>query len=88
MQGGHKVLSLETKKIITKRKVKEAIEITLRRPSLNRDPGLDLPAVYDPILRSTQATYALPAPRPVSLPNTPKPAAADEGGVNHRNIPT
>ena len=42
---------LSTEPLHTKRRVKEAIEIKTRRPSLNRDPGLDLPPVYDTALK-------------------------------------
>ena len=35
-----------------KRRVKEAIEIKVRRPSLNRDTGTELSPVYNTILRN------------------------------------
>ena len=56
-QTGHKIKPENTKVITSednlwKRKVKEAIEIKQRRPSLNRDEGLELPAVYHRLLES------------------------------------
>ena len=54
---GHKIRSENTKVLMSednfwKRKVKEAVEIRQRRPSLNRDEGLELPRVYDSLLTS------------------------------------
>lgn len=54
---GHKIKPENTKILNTednfwKRKVKEAIEIKQRKPSLNRDEGLELPRVYDSLLVS------------------------------------
>ena len=43
-----KVLSDENNTI--KRRVKEAIAINQRKTSLNMDEGLDLPAIYNPLL--------------------------------------
>ena len=54
---GHKIRPENTKVLMSednfwKRKVKEAIEIRQRRPSLNRDEGLELPRAYDSLLTS------------------------------------
>ena len=54
---GHKIRPENTKVLMSednfwKRKVKEAIEIRQRRPSLNRDEGLELPRMYDSLLTS------------------------------------
>jgi len=56
-QTGHKIDPNKTRVLTSeehlwKRKVKEAIEIKQRRPSLNRDEGLELPRVYDSLLMS------------------------------------
>ncbi|XP_052247813.1 uncharacterized protein LOC127855937 [Dreissena polymorpha] len=56
-QTGHKINPNNTKVLTSeehlwKRKVKEAIEIKQRRPSLNRDEGLELPRVFDSLLVS------------------------------------
>jgi len=54
---GHKIEPKNTKIIASedthiKRRVKEAIAIKQRRPSLNRDKGLELPSVYNTLLVS------------------------------------
>ena len=33
-----------------KRKIRESIEIRTQKPTLNRDTGYDLPAIYDDLL--------------------------------------
>ena len=58
---GHKIEPKNTNILTSednfwKRKVKEAIEIKQRRPSLNRDEGLELPRVYDSLLVSRDPT--------------------------------
>jgi hypothetical protein len=45
-----------------KRKIKEAIEIKLRKPSLNRDSGVELPAVYDRLIGRLTADQPLTDP--------------------------
>ena len=52
-----KVLSSEDN--FWKRKVKEAIEIKQRKPSLNRDEGLELPQVYNGLLVSHDPTKVM-----------------------------
>ncbi len=52
---GHSVDTNKTKVLATeintfKRRVKEAIEIKLRKPLLNRDNGFELAPIYDRIL--------------------------------------
>ena len=48
---GHSVDSSKTKVLATlKRRVREAIEIKLRKPSLNRDNGFELASIYDKTL--------------------------------------
>ena len=50
-----KILASESSQM--KRKVKEAILIKQRRPSLNRDEGLDLPPVYTTLLTSCDQSH-------------------------------
>jgi len=52
---GHSVDSSKTKVLATesnafKRRIREAIEIRLRKPSLNRDNGFELANIYNTIL--------------------------------------
>ena len=58
----HDTKVLATEPNLVKRKIKEAIEIKQRRPSLNRDMGYELPPIYNTILRS--AHVAQPATPP------------------------
>lgn len=39
------------------RRVKEAIAVKKRKPPLNRDEGMDLPAIYNPLLASLGNTW-------------------------------
>ena len=57
VREGHKIRPENAKVLMSednfwKRKVKEVIEIRQRRPSLNRDEGLELPRVCDSLLTS------------------------------------
>ena len=59
---GHSVDSSKTKVLATesntfKRRIKEAIEIKLRKPSLNRDNGFELARIYDTILAPSRPLY-------------------------------
>ena len=55
-----KILSVEP--FLNKRKVKEAIEIKIRWPSLNRDQGLELPPIYNQVLAVAHSTqHSLPS---------------------------
>ena len=63
---GHSV-SMKNTKILTresnwhKRKVKEAIYIRQRAPTMNRDQGYHLPAIYNQIIPpKSEATHATP----------------------------
>jgi hypothetical protein len=56
VEGNNHTLNLESTSVLDtelhpfRRKVKEALHIKARRPSLNRDSGIELPSVYDLIL--------------------------------------
>ena len=50
-----KVLATENKTF--KRRIREAIEIKLRKPSLNRDNGSELASIYDTILAPWRPLY-------------------------------
>ena len=59
---GHSVDSSKTKVLATesntfKRRIREAIEIKLRKPSLNRDNGFELARIYDTILAPSRPLY-------------------------------
>ena len=59
---GHSVTSSKTKVLATegntfKRRIREAIEIKLRKPSLNRDNGFELARIYDTILAPLGPLY-------------------------------
>ena len=61
---GHSVDSSKTKVLATesntfKRRIREAIEIRLRNPSLNRDNGFELARIYDTILAPLKSVYNL-----------------------------
>ena len=61
---GHSVDSSKTKVLATesntfKRCIREAIEIRLRNPSLNRDNGFELARIYDTILAPLRLVYNL-----------------------------
>ena len=61
---GHSVDSSKTKVLATesntfKRRIREAIEIRLRNPSLNRDNGFKLARIYDTILAPLRSVYNL-----------------------------
>ena len=81
---GHSITPEDTKILTTephttKRKVKEAIHIKMRRPSLNRDSGSDLPSVYTPVLTSAHTVYAPPSLDQVGQPPTTAEHQAEEG---------
>ena len=64
MLMGHSVDSSKTKVLATesktfKRRIREAIEIRLRNPSLNRDNGFELARIYDTILAPLRSVYNL-----------------------------
>ena len=59
---GHSVDSRKTKVLTTenntfKRRIREAIEIRLRNPSLNRDNGFELARIYDTTSASSRSLY-------------------------------
>ena len=59
---GHSVDSSKIKVLATenntfKRRIREAIEIKLRKPSLNRDNGFELASIYDTILAPWRPLY-------------------------------
>ena len=59
---GHSVDSSKIKVLATenntfKRRIREAIEIKLRKPSLNRDNGFELASIYDTILPPWRPLY-------------------------------
>jgi hypothetical protein len=53
----HNFLMIKNTWLSVKRKVKEALHIKARRPSLNRDSGIELPSVYDLILNWIHNTW-------------------------------
>jgi hypothetical protein len=58
IEGSNHTLDLQSTSVLDtelnpfKRKIKEALHIKARRPSLNRDSGVELPSVYDLILNT------------------------------------
>ena len=59
---GHSVDSRKTKVLATesntfKHRIREAIEIKIRKPSLNRDNGFELARIYDTILAPSRPLY-------------------------------
>ena len=59
---GHSVDSCKTKVLVTesntfKRRLREGIEIKLRKPSLNRDNGFELASICDTILAPSGPLY-------------------------------
>ena len=62
---GHPGDSSKTKVLPTeintfKRPIREAIEVRLRNPSLDRDNGFELASIYDTILASSRSLYNPP----------------------------
>jgi hypothetical protein len=55
-EGNNHTLDLESTSVLDtelnpfKRKIKKALHIKARRPSLNKDSGVELPSVYDLIM--------------------------------------
>ena len=49
-----KIIDSEPK--VRHRKIKEAINIMVRKPSLNRNDGTDLPELYLPLLKEEEGT--------------------------------
>ena len=52
-------ISYVTESNTFKRRIREAIEIRLRNPSLNRDNGFELARIYDTILAPLRSVYNL-----------------------------
>jgi hypothetical protein len=58
IKGSNHTLDLQSTSVLDtelnpfKRKIKEALHIKARRPSLNKDSGVELPSVYDLILNT------------------------------------